>query len=401
MRLTLALKSLQYRRKSVLLTLFAITISLLLLFAVEHTRHAAKASFTRTISGTDLIVGPRTGPINLLLYSVFKIGIPANSISMASFDVLATNKQVKWAVPIALGDSHHGFPVVGTTADLFTYFQYGQKQPLNFTSGQPFTIDTEAVIGAEVAAHHQYAVGDTLHLHHGVGRVSFHEHDDVAFTVAGILAPTGTPIDQTVHVSLTGLALAHEADQRIAHDAQASKLSAIYLGLHSKVGTLLMQRAVNQYSAEPLMSIIPGVVLNELWQLVGFVEILLLGIAWLIVLSTCIGLATMLLASMRERTQELAVLRSVGAPPSVIFWLIQAEALVITLVAIILSLTLLFISLHFSNAWLAEAFGIFIDGNILTMHSLWIGLGALAATFVTACVPAISAYKQALHMTLN
>lgn len=401
MRLTLALKSLQYRRKSVLLTLFAITISLLLLFAVEHTRHAAKASFTRTISGTDLIVGPRTGPINLLLYSVFKIGIPANSISMASFDVLATNKQVKWAVPIALGDSHHGFPVVGTTADLFTYFQYGQKQPLAFTSGQPFTIDTEAVIGAEIAAHHQYAVGDTLHLHHGVGHVSFHEHDDVAFTVAGILAPTGTPIDQTVHVSLTGLALAHEADQRIAHDAQASKLSAIYLGLHSKVGTLLMQRAVNQYSAEPLMSIIPGVVLNELWQLVGFVEILLLGIAWLIVLSTCIGLATMLLASMRERTQELAVLRSVGAPPSVIFWLIQAEALVITLVAIILSLTLLFISLHFSNAWLAEAFGIFIDGNILTIHSLWIGLGALAATFVTACVPAISAYKQALHMTLN
>lgn len=401
MRLTLALKSLQYRRKSVLLTLFAITISLLLLFAVEHTRHAAKASFTRTISGTDLIVGPRTGPINLLLYSVFKIGIPANSISMASFDVLATNKQVKWAVPIALGDSHHGFPVVGTTADLFTYFQYGQKQPLAFTSGQPFTIDTEAVIGAEVAAHHQYAVGDTLHLHHGVGHVSFHEHDDVAFTVAGILAPTGTPIDQTVHVSLTGLALAHEADQRIAHDAKASKLSAIYLGLHSKVGTLLMQRAVNQYSAEPLMSIIPGVVLNELWQLVGFVEILLLGIAWLIVLSTCIGLATMLLASMRERTQELAVLRSVGATPSVIFWLIQAEALVITLVAIILSLTLLFISLHFSNAWLAEAFGIFIDGNILTMHSLWIGLGALAATFVTACVPAISAYKQALHMTLN
>lgn len=401
MRLKLALKSLHYRRKSVVLTLFAITISLFLLFAVEHTRHAAKASFTRTISGTDLIVGPRTGPINLLLYSVFKIGVPANTISMTSFDVLAANKQVKWAVPIALGDSHHGFPVVGTTADLFTYFQYGQKQPLKFRAGQPFTLDTDAVIGAEVATHHNYAIGDTLHLHHGVGHVSFHEHDDISFTVAGILAPTGTPIDQTVHVTLAGLTLAHDKDKRIAGSQESNNISAIYIGLQSKIGTLLMQRAVNQYQAEPLMSIIPGVVLNELWQLVGFVETLLLGIAWLIVLSTCIGLATMLLASMRERTQELAVLRSVGAPPSVIFWLIQAEALVITLVATLLSLTLLFVSLQVTNTWVAETFGIFIDSNIFTIHTLWIALGAISATFLTACVPAISAYKQALHMTLN
>lgn len=401
MRLLLALKSLKYRRKSVTLTLFAITISLLLLFAVEHTRHAAKASFTRTISGTDLIVGPRTGPINLLLYSVFKIGIPANAISMASFNELTTNKHVKWAVPIALGDSHHGFPVVGTTADLFTYFQYGQKQPLSFKAGQPFTLDTEAVIGADVAAHHNYTIGDKLHLHHGVGHVSFHEHDDVSFTVAGILAPTGTPIDQTVHVSLAGLTLAHNQDQRIANQPQSNNISAIYIGLQSKIGTLLMQRAVNQYQDEPLMSIIPGVVLNELWQLVGFVETLLLGIAWLIVLSTCIGLATMLLASMRERTQELAVLRSVGAPPSVIFWLIQAEALLITLVGIVLSLLVLFLSLQVANTWLAETFGIFIEGNIVTTHTLWIVCGALVATFFTACVPALSAYKYALHMTLN
>ena len=401
MRFILALKSLRYRHKSVALTLFAITISLLLLFAVEHTRHAAKASFTRTISGTDLIVGPRTGPINLLLYSVFKIGVPANAISMDSFAVLAANKHVKWAVPIALGDSHHGFPVVGTTADLFTYFQYGNKQPLTFRAGQPFTLDTDAVIGAEVAAHHNYTIGDTLHLHHGVGHVSFHQHDDVSFKIAGILAPTGTPIDQTVHVTLAGLTLAHDQDPRIANNPQSDNISAIYIGLQSKIGTLLMQRAVNQYKEEPLMSIIPGVILNELWQLVGFVETLLLGIAWLIVLSTSIGLATMLLTSMRERTQELAVLRSVGAPPSVIFWLIQAEALLITAVAIILSLVVLFVSLQVTNTWLAEAFGIFIDGNIFTTHTLWIALGALLATFLTACVPAISAYKQALHMTLN
>ena len=401
MHLMLALKSLRYRHKSVALTLFAITISLLLLFAVEHTRHAAKASFTRTISGTDLIVGPRTGPINLLLYSVFKIGVPANAISMDSFAVLAANKHVKWAVPIALGDSHHGFPVVGTTADLFTYFQYGNKQPLTFRAGQPFTLDTDAVIGAEVAAHHNYAIGDTLHLHHGVGHVSFHQHDDVSFKITGILAPTGTPIDQTVHVTLAGLTLAHDQDQRIVNNPQSNNISAIYIGLQSKIGTLLMQRAVNQYQEEPLMSIIPGVVLNELWQLVGFVETLLLGIAWLIVLSTSIGLATMLLASMRERTQELAVFRSVGAPPRVIFWLIQAEALLITTVAIILSLVVLFVSLHVTNTWLAEAFGIFIDGNIFTSHTLWIALGVLLATFLTACVPAISAYKHALHMTLN
>ena len=401
MRLTIALQSLKYRRKSVLLTLFAVTVSLLLLFAVEHTRHAAKSSFTRTISGTDLIVGPRTGPINLLLYSVFKIGIPSNSISYDSFTTLAKHPQVKWAVPIALGDSHHGFPVVGTNADIFTYLQYGQQQPLTFRAGGAFEQDTQVVIGAKVAGHHNYKIGDTLHLHHGVGHVSFHQHDDVEFTIAGILNATGTPIDQTVHISLAGLALAHEQDARIATTPSSSNLTAIYIGLKSKIGTLLMQRAVNQYQDEPLMSIIPGVVLNELWQLVGFVEYLLIGIAWMIVGATTLGLATMLLASMRERSQEMAVLRSVGASPWVIFWLIQSEALLITLSATLLSLLLLSLTLLISQGWIAAEFGIFLDTNVFSLATLVIVLGVLITTLITACVPAYWAYQHNLQHTLK
>ena len=44
---------------------------------------------------------------------------------------------------------------------------------------------------------------------HGAGEVSFVEHDDKPFRVAGILAPTGTRVDRTVHVSVERFAAVH------------------------------------------------------------------------------------------------------------------------------------------------------------------------------------------------
>ncbi|MDX5373491.1 MAG: ABC transporter permease, partial [Pseudomonadaceae bacterium] len=64
----IALASLANRRFTALLTVLAIALSVCLLLAVERVRTEARASFASTISGTDLIVGARSGSVNLLLY---------------------------------------------------------------------------------------------------------------------------------------------------------------------------------------------------------------------------------------------------------------------------------------------------------------------------------------------
>nr|HPQ96312.1 ABC transporter permease [Thiolinea sp.] len=73
--------SLWNRRASLLLTVLSIAISVALLLGVEYIRKEARHSFMNTLSGTDLVVGARSGPIQLLLYSVFRIGNATNNIS--------------------------------------------------------------------------------------------------------------------------------------------------------------------------------------------------------------------------------------------------------------------------------------------------------------------------------
>ncbi len=101
----------------------------------------AQASFASTISGTDLIVGARSGSVNLLLYSVFRIGNATNNIRWDSFEHFATNPQVKWAIPISLGDSHRGYRVMGTNDSYFEHYQYGRQQNLELASGRAFATD--------------------------------------------------------------------------------------------------------------------------------------------------------------------------------------------------------------------------------------------------------------------
>ena len=127
MFIRLALSSIKSRKGSALLTFLAITVSVFVLLGVEKIRHQAKDSFSNTVSGIDLIVGSRTGDVNLLLYSVFRLGNATNNISWKSYQRITKNPNVAWTIPISLGDSHEGYRVMGTNTDYFTHFRFGQN----------------------------------------------------------------------------------------------------------------------------------------------------------------------------------------------------------------------------------------------------------------------------------
>ena len=409
--LRIALASLTNRRFTALLTVFAIALSVCLLLAVERVRTEARASFASTISGTDLIVGARSGSVNLLLYSVFRIGNATNNIRWDSFEALANSPQVKWAIPLSLGDSHRGYRVLGTDPGYFEHYRYGRAQPLQLAQGKPFADLFEVVLGAEVAEALKYKLGDQIVLAHGVATVSLTQHDDKPFRVVGILARTGTPVDRTLHISLAGMEALHvdwqngmpargnakvSAEQARDMHLQPKAITAALLGLKSKVATFAVQRQVNEFRGEPLLAILPGVALQELWSLMGTAEKALFVVSLFVVLTGLIGMLTAILTSLNERRREMAILRSVGARPWHIAGLLVLEALVLAAAGAALGLALLYGGIAISQGWVQAQYGLYLPLALPGAYE-WSLLGAiLGAALLMGTVPAWRAYRQSL-----
>ena len=403
----LASKSLQSRRSTAILTIFSIAVSVLLLLGVEKIRVNAQSSFANTISGTDLIVGARSGSIQLLLYSVFRMGNATNNISWKSYQDIAQQKGIKWTIPISLGDSHRGFRVMGTSRDYFSVYQYGEKRTLKFSSGSQFEGVFDAVIGAEVANSLNYAVGDEVIISHGTGSTSFAQHKDKPFVISGILKHTGTPVDRTIHVSLAGIEAMHVNWQGAVKKRKASKaltesnlqpesITAFLVGLDSKIVSFKMQRYINQYSPEPLLAIFPGIALHELWSLMSVAEKALLIISLFVVLASLTGMLAVSLAGLNERRREIAILRSVGASHWHIMGLLITETVLLTLAGILLGLTLLYSSIWLAQPIIEKNYGLFIPITAPNIRELGMVSMLLATSFIVGLVPAYRAYKNSL-----
>ena len=408
---SVAAKSLRYRLSGVILTTISVALSVFVLLGVEHVRQESRSSFASTVSGVDLIVGARTGDINLLLLSVFRIGSATANVSWDSVVEIERHPRVEWVVPLSLGDSHRGFRVVGTTGDFFDRYHFSRKQPLTFDEGGRFDLTAEVVLGASVANTLSYKMGDSLILSHGVAATSFTHHDQIPFTVVGLLAPTGTPVDNALFVSLEAINAMHtneegehaedvhdEHDEHDGHDEHVhagplGSVTALLVGLNGPFATLQVQRWVNEYEDEALLAVLPGVTLTQLWEMVGRIEDTLRGIAILVFVSSLFGLNAMLLASMRERRQEIDILRSVGAPSLFILGLLVVESLLIVLVGILLAIGGLLIAIAVTNGILMAEIGISFSYQILYTSSL-IALGMIVLISVLlSLVPAWQAYR--------
>lgn len=410
MLLRLAFRSLTNRWLTAVLTVLAIGVSVTLLLGVERVRTGARASFADTISGTDLIVGARSGAVNLLLYSVFRIGNATNNVSWRALQEVASRPEVAWMVPISLGDSHFGYRIVGTTTAYFEHYRYRQRQPLTFQSGGPFRDLFDAVVGADVAAALGYKLGDHIVVAHGLGNTSFAQHADKPFVIAGILAKTGTPVDRSAHVSLeaiTGIHVDWQGGARIpgftmtleqvrALDLTPKDVTAALIGLTSRTAVFRVQRAVNDYAGEPLTAILPGVALQELWGIVGTAEAALAVVSAMTVVTALLGMATAILATLNERRREMAVLRSVGAPPRIILALLLAEAATLTAASIVVGSLLLTIALLAARPIIDARFGLYLPLQAPAPRELLLLAAVLVGGVAAGLLPAVRAYRMSL-----
>ena len=406
--LNLAFGSLLSRWITVSLTIFAVALSVALFLGVEKVRTGAKASFADTISETDLIMGARSGSVQLLLYSVFRIGNATNNVSWESYQDIIARPEVDWAVPLSLGDSHRQFRVMGTTPEYFDRYKYRGGRALEFAAGDPFDDVFEAVIGADVAAELGYALDDPIIVSHGIA--SFTEHDQLPFKISGILEKTGTPVDRTVTVSLEGLEAIHvdwrnggkipgqatPAERLRTMDLEPEAVTAALIGVKSKLRVFQLQRAINDYDEEPLLAVLPGVALAELWQIVGVAETALIGVSALVVATALLGMAAMIFSGLNERRREMAIFRAMGARPTTIMGLLMLEATLMAAIGALFGVVLLFAALAIARPYIDAEFGLFLPIEFLTSRELWVLGAVIAAGSLASLFPAWRAYRLSL-----
>jgi len=372
MIIRLAIASLLARMLTVSMTILAIALSVALFLGVEKIRTGAKASFADTISGTDLIIGARSGSVQLLLYSVFRIGNATNNVTWESYQEIKARSDVDWIVPISLGDSHRQFRVMGTTKDFFEHYD------------------------------------DPIIVAHGLA--SFSEHKDQPFRVSGILQKTGTPIDRTVIISMKAIEAIHvdwrngaqipgqatPADTIRQMDLTPKAITAALVGVKSPLQTFSLQRAINEYPKEPLLAILPGVALQELWGIVGIAETALLAVSAMVVITALIGMMATIFSSLNERRREMAIFRAMGARPFTIMSMLVMEAMVMAAIGAALGLVFIYIGLIIAQPIVDNAFGLWLPIEAPTMQELWVILCVIFASAIVSMVPALRAYKMSV-----
>ncbi|SMP22250.1 ABC transporter permease [Shimia sagamensis] len=416
--MTLVLQSLWNRRFVATLTVLAIALSVALILSVERLRDSARTSFANSASGIDLIIAPRGNDVQILLATVFGVGSTGAGLSGDVVHMVEDMPGVAWAVPLMQGDNHQGFPVIGTSSEYFEHFKHSRGQALSFAKGGAFIETHDAVIGAEVAERLGYTVGTEIINAHGAGAVALEQHDEAPFEITGVLTRTHTAVDRMVFISLAGfdelhvesargsadpfaaLAEADHASHDNEHDHDhgfvPDQINAIYIGLSNRTAVLGVQRAVATYKAEPLAAVMPNVALLQLWSITGTAENALRLMSVAVVAASMIGMVVMLSAALEARRREFAILRSVGAAPRDVVWMIVLEALLVTAAGITLGLVIFWSASLIAEPLLSARFGVTLGGQLLNAREVMLLLTVLCFGGLASLLPAWRVYRMTL-----
>lgn len=437
---SLAIKSLWHRRVATILTIFSIALSVALFVGVGRAKDATRDAFSGAISRVDLIVGPRSGTLSLLLYSVFHVGMPTHNVSMKAVEFAKSQPEVDWVVPFSMGDGFNGFPVVGTTPEFFERYKFRDGQPIKFSAGKAFAADNEASIGAEVARKLGLSIDAKIILSHGHTEDGdgFEKHDDHPFTVVSILEPTGTPLDRSVFVSLVGMAEIHrelvddahsdkdhgkhadshdakhhdhEDDHEHEHEHEhadssfeitngkmkVTAVSGFFLGTKNRMETLNLQRTLNTWEGDALLAILPGMAMAELWKNLAIFETALALVSFCVVIAGILGLFVSLFIASGYRRREMMILRAVGARPKMVFALLAGEAVFLVLAGITVGAGLMYLGLSFLSPWIEKKFSVVIGLATLSSDDLIFACAMLFVGCIVGVLASINAYRSAMH----
>jgi len=406
----LTLKSMANRKFTSFLCVLSIALSVTLFLGVERMREGAKDGFTNTISGVDLIVGAKGGALQLLLYTVFHLGSAVNNVRMSTYNEIKSHRSVEWAIPISLGDNYRGHRVIATDENFFLHYQFRGDQKIKFADGtMPLNI-FDVVLGSAVANKLKHRLGDPISLTHGTNESSLYQHEKTPFKVVGMLAPTSTPIDNAVIINLYGMEAMHvgwesgvptgdviDPTRYQKENLEINQITSFMLKLKSRIAVLKMRRTIDTFEAEPVMAIIPGMALSEMWQTLGAIEKILFLISGCVLIVGLVSIVISLYTSINERRREMAIFRSLGAKSQSILALIVYEAMILVSSGIILGVTLLYTAIFALKPLLESRFSIYLENTFLTSTEWGMLLFIFIFGVLAGLIPGVKAMQRTLQ----
>ncbi|MGB3849205.1 MAG: ABC transporter permease [Tunicatimonas sp.] len=396
-----------------LLALGIATITVLLLLSRQ-----VEGTLTRNSRGIDLVVGAKGSPLQIILSSVFHADFPTGNISLADVRPLQRNRLIKNMIPLALGDSYRGYRIVGTNYD------YPALYEAKLRVGDWWQKPLDVTLGAEVAAQLQLAPGAEFNSSHGLADDRINVHDEQAFRVSGVLAPTGSVVDNLILTAVESVWAVHEehADS-VAHESpvaqdsitqrgqsspgqsspglplgkEGQEITALLLQYRSPMAAVQLPRFINQRTN--LQAASPPFEVARLFTLVGVGVDGLRGFAYVLVLIAALSTFIALYNALRERRYDLAVMRSLGASRWTLFLLMILEGVTISAVGGVVGLLLG----HAFVGALAQAVpqsGLGVTAFHFVPEEAWLLLGSVLVGAGAALLPAVAAYRTNVAQVL-
>ena len=381
-------KSLLRRKKRVLIALLAMSFAVYFVLLLTHLKAGLANSLSRVNEQAELIIGAPAQPVHLALYGLFRAGNPPPAISYDYVQRLQANPEVALAIPLSQQESHRGHAVTGTSEQLFDSINTDQV----FAQGEGFSHSHSVVLGASFAQDSGYLPGEKMTIAAGAEPTLDDEYSE-PFTITGILAPTGSVLDNGIFVPITTL-----QDMRSAYRPGDGKdINLILVKLHSKQATLPIQNLIKTTHGKTLEVIVPVQELAYVHQLVNRVMNVVLGILAITMLMALLMVFFSVSGSLAERRQEVQTLRMLGARTQQIVVIGFLEPFMVILLALLVGLLLLLatvttLEILFPVDWLAWMGGQKVSVNELVTLLVMLAFGSLL-TFV----PAWMAYDQCME----
>jgi len=396
-------KSIKQHYISSILTIFCVALSTALLFSTISLRQQTHENFTQTGIGIDAVLGPKGSPLQIVLNAVYHLEEMPGKIKWDYYKKVAADPLVISAVPFCTGHSYAGFRVNAIDADFFENFEYAPCRKFSFSEsgggrGRAFSTHGEAVIGSSVALELQMNIGSEFSPVCGVNQGD-PTHDD-RIKVVGILAATATPYDKAIYIPLkTFYSLSGHSNDVAAMtiDESHREISGAYLKLKKirentlHPGITGLKYNINQSPNAQL--VIPNETLPKLFNIIGWVDSVLLMISITVGIMSMLFLFSTLFNSTQEKKRDIALIRFLGAPRKLVFMTVIGESLTLAISGLALGLALSRLIVSIAADQINIETGIRLSASYISPGEIRLIPAILLIGAIAGLIPAINAYK--------
>lgn len=413
---TIITRSMTARLFSTVTTIITVAVAVGLMLLLLSLRSAGEQAFSRGAGNMHLLVSRDSSSLVSVLNGIFYASAPQRSIEWSKYEQILSSYPIDWAVPTQLGDSYRGHPVMATTPEFFSRFQPDAATPWALREGSFFDAEFEAVLGADVARRTGLKVGERIVLTHGVSDEG-HEHPEYQYEVVGILEPTGSSHDRALFTSLESTWIIHAHDRRLRENPNAERtttehltpadklITGMYIALPTRPGSKIpavLQQVFDMMRRDTSITVAqPGDETRKLFEIIRNMNLLFVGMAGVVMVSSGISIMLALYNSMEQRRRQIAVLRVLGCSRAQISSLVLTESALIGLLGAAVGIAVWFIGSQVAAGVLKDVLGLVVYPRLDATTTLMIVMATVALGSIAGIVPSVMAYRTSVARNLK